>query len=40
MIEKVIKMWHDGYTTSMIAKKFDVSIGTIEQILIQQGEYY
>ena len=40
MIEQVLKLWNEGYTIPMIAEKFDVPTRTIEQILIQQGEYY
>ena len=33
-------MWHDGFSIKKIVEKFDVPTRTIEQILIQQGEYY
>ena len=40
MIKQVIEMWHAGFSIKKIAEKFEVSTRTIEQILIQQGEYY
>lgn len=40
MIERVLELWNQGYSESEIARRFDVSRFTIEQILIQQGAYY
>lgn len=40
MIEKVIELWHKGYSENKIAQKFDVPSHTIVMILTQQGEYY
>lgn len=40
MIEKVLKLWHDGYSEYEIAERFEVSVHTIKQILINNGVYY
>lgn len=40
MIERVLELWNNGFSEYEIAKKFDVSVTTIEMILIQNGQYY
>ena len=40
MIERVLQLWSEGYTTHDIAKKYEVPVRTIEMILIQQGVYF
>ena len=40
MIEKVLKLWRDGYSEHEIADRLEVPVNTIKQILINNGEYY
>lgn len=39
MIEKVVKLYNEGYREIDIASKFDVPLRTIQTILAQQGQY-
>lgn len=37
MIERVIELYNQGFSTNEIARKYDVAVYVIETLLLQQG---